>query len=192
MTGSGLAKRPARRRAPSSHPPCLSTAGVAQRPSRASSIPIPPARSMRSSAAMAGHSAWGGGRAPRWCAGRRHGRAAPTTAPRTGRQGGGSRGSAGGALSLERLPAVPERRRAGQRNSRKIGLSGGYGWVWTEAMASPAGFEPTAPGLGILCSIRLSYGDSGLHRLPSIPSAGWLFRLHVHDAIDPLGLRRRA
>jgi hypothetical protein len=25
--------------------------------------------------------------------------------------------------------------------------------------ASPAGFEPTAPGLGILCSIRLSYGD---------------------------------
>ncbi len=26
-------------------------------------------------------------------------------------------------------------------------------------MVSPAGFEPTAPGLGILCSIRLSYGD---------------------------------
>ena len=26
-------------------------------------------------------------------------------------------------------------------------------------MASPAGFEPTAPGLGILCSILLSYGD---------------------------------
>jgi hypothetical protein len=26
---------------------------------------------------------------------------------------------------------------------------------------SPAGFEPTAPGLGILCSILLSYGDSG-------------------------------
>ncbi|MFM2128883.1 MAG: hypothetical protein RL477_429 [Pseudomonadota bacterium] len=26
-------------------------------------------------------------------------------------------------------------------------------------MASPAGFEPTAPGLGILCSIQLSYGD---------------------------------
>ena len=25
-------------------------------------------------------------------------------------------------------------------------------------MASPAGFEPTAPGLGILCSILLSYG----------------------------------
>ncbi len=24
---------------------------------------------------------------------------------------------------------------------------------------SPAGFEPTAPGLGILCSILLSYGD---------------------------------
>ncbi len=27
-------------------------------------------------------------------------------------------------------------------------------------VASPAGFEPTAPGLGILCSILLSYGDS--------------------------------
>lgn len=26
-------------------------------------------------------------------------------------------------------------------------------------MASPAGFEPTAPELGILCSILLSYGD---------------------------------
>ena len=26
-------------------------------------------------------------------------------------------------------------------------------------MASPAGFEPTAPELGILCSIHLSYGD---------------------------------
>ena len=25
---------------------------------------------------------------------------------------------------------------------------------------SPAGFEPTAPGLGILCSILLSYGDA--------------------------------
>ncbi len=29
----------------------------------------------------------------------------------------------------------------------------------TAEMASPAGFEPTAPGLGILCSILLSYGD---------------------------------
>ena len=27
-------------------------------------------------------------------------------------------------------------------------------------MASPIGFEPTAPGLGILCSILLSYGDT--------------------------------
>lgn len=25
---------------------------------------------------------------------------------------------------------------------------------------SPAGFEPTAPRLGIWCSIRLSYGDT--------------------------------
>ena len=29
-----------------------------------------------------------------------------------------------------------------------------------ESLVSPAGFEPTAPGLGILCSILLSYGDS--------------------------------
>ena len=29
-------------------------------------------------------------------------------------------------------------------------------------LVSPAGFEPTAPGLGILCSILLSYGDAGL------------------------------
>ena len=29
-------------------------------------------------------------------------------------------------------------------------------------MASPIGFEPTAPGLGILCSILLSYGDTAL------------------------------
>ena len=26
-------------------------------------------------------------------------------------------------------------------------------------MASPIGFEPTAPSLGNLCSIQLSYGD---------------------------------
>ena len=26
-------------------------------------------------------------------------------------------------------------------------------------LASPAGFKPTTPGLGILCSILLSYGD---------------------------------
>jgi hypothetical protein len=30
-------------------------------------------------------------------------------------------------------------------------------------LASPAGFEPTAPGLGILCSILLSYGDNRKH-----------------------------
>ena len=29
----------------------------------------------------------------------------------------------------------------------------------TVCLASPIGFEPTAPGLGILCSILLSYGD---------------------------------
>ena len=29
-------------------------------------------------------------------------------------------------------------------------------------MASPAGFEPTAPRLGIWCSILLSYGDRRL------------------------------
>lgn len=28
----------------------------------------------------------------------------------------------------------------------------------TERMVRPAGFEPTTPGLGILCSILLSYG----------------------------------
>lgn len=28
--------------------------------------------------------------------------------------------------------------------------------------AFPAGFEPTAPELGILCSIRLSYGNSAM------------------------------
>src|ERR1700722_1527254 len=35
-------------------------------------------------------------------------------------------------------------------------------------LASPIGFEPTAPGLGILCSILLSYGDAApsLHELP--------------------------
>lgn len=27
-------------------------------------------------------------------------------------------------------------------------------------MVTPAGFEPTTPGLGILCSILLSYGTS--------------------------------
>jgi len=29
------------------------------------------------------------------------------------------------------------------------------------SMVRPAGFEPAAPGLGILCSIRLSYGRPG-------------------------------
>ena len=31
--------------------------------------------------------------------------------------------------------------------------------LYLGVLASPAGFEPTAPGLGILCSILLSYGD---------------------------------
>ncbi len=32
-------------------------------------------------------------------------------------------------------------------------------------VAFPAGFEPTAPELGILCSIHLSYGNRPLSRL---------------------------
>ena len=42
-------------------------------------------------------------------------------------------------------------------------------------VASPAGFEPTTPGLGILCSILLSYGDGptliGADRLKPISPA---------------------
>ena len=33
-----------------------------------------------------------------------------------------------------------------------------YSDHWVAVLARPAGFEPTAPGLGILCSILLSYG----------------------------------
>jgi hypothetical protein len=44
------------------------------------------------------------------------------------------------------------------------------------AVASPAGFEPTAPGLGILCSIRLSYGDLLLYI--SCLRAWWGSALH--------------
>jgi hypothetical protein len=65
-------------------------------------------------------------------------------------------------------------------------------------LASPIGFEPTAPGLGILCSILLSYGDTQenqyvrqlfLLRLGSW-AAGRLIR-HVSDLVqagDRLGL----
>ena len=35
---------------------------------------------------------------------------------------------------------------------KRIALRGG------QVMVRPAGFEPTTPGLGILCSILLSYG----------------------------------
>lgn len=46
-----------------------------------------------------------------------------------------------------------------------------------EGALFPAGFEPTAPGLGIRCSIRLSYGNManarGLRRETlSDPGAG--------------------
>ena len=32
---------------------------------------------------------------------------------------------------------------------------------WLKNMVRPAGVEPTTPGLGTLCSIRLSYGHAG-------------------------------
>ena len=37
-----------------------------------------------------------------------------------------------------------------------------------QKVASPAGFEPTTPRLGIWCSIQLSYGDLG----PAYTTAG--------------------
>ena len=44
-----------------------------------------------------------------------------------------------------------------------------------EGMVRPAGFEPTAPGLGILCSILLSYGRASgfiAWRVQGIKAAG--------------------
>ena len=32
-----------------------------------------------------------------------------------------------------------------------------------KSLVPPAGFEPAAPGLGILCSIQLSYGGNCAH-----------------------------
>ncbi len=37
-------------------------------------------------------------------------------------------------------------------------------------MVSPAGFEPAAPGLGILCSILLSYEDTWGERISRPPT----------------------
>ena len=56
------------------------------------------------------------------------------------------------------------RLRRGQRENQ--GFPKGYAPItesWYKllsSLASPAGFEPTTPGLGILCSILLSYGDN--------------------------------
>ena len=52
-------------------------------------------------------------------------------------------------------------------------------------VASPAGFEPTAPGLGILCSIRLSYGDIVNEFNKLLPSSGAFLSQHL-----PPGHRR--
>ncbi len=40
------------------------------------------------------------------------------------------------------------------------------------AMVRPAGFEPATPGLGILCSILLSYGRNALKSLRFRPRLG--------------------
>src|SRR5271165_7249831 len=83
-------------------------------------------------------------------------------------------------LVLDRLPTVPaptgsarlrttraaclccagtDRRPRQRDNGRRSPPSQTTRFSVLSRMASPAGFEPTAPGLGILCSIRLSYGD---------------------------------
>ena len=63
------------------------------------------------------------------------------------------------------LRSIPARRMTARRR-RTARFRGVLAGDIATVLASPAGFEPTAPGLGILCSILLSYGDLG-HANPS-------------------------
>ena len=59
-----------------------------------------------------------------------------------------------------RNPPTWTQGRLGQGHHHRLAPARGrIGAQFCSGVASPAGFEPTAPGLGILCSIRLSYGD---------------------------------